>query len=47
MVQMNRMAGKAEKRCGSERRVDGKGLEIAHNGVRGDEVVEVRSAPGE
>ena len=32
----------AEKRCGNERRVDGEGLEIAHNGVRGDEVVEVR-----
>jgi len=41
------MVGKAEKRCGSERRMDGKGLEIAHNDVRGDVVVEMRSAPGE
>jgi hypothetical protein len=27
--------------------VDGEGLEIAHNGVRGDDVVEVKRAPGE
>jgi hypothetical protein len=29
---------------GSERQIDGEGLEIAHNGVRGDDVVEVREA---
>lgn len=28
-------------RCGSERRIDGEGLEGTHNGVRGDVVVEV------
>ena len=31
-------------RCGSERQVAWKGLEIAHNGVRGDDVVEAREA---
>jgi hypothetical protein len=31
-------------RCRSEKRMGGKGLEIAHNGVRGDDVVEVREA---
>jgi hypothetical protein len=41
------MARKAEKRHGSERRMGWEGLEIAHNGVRGDEVVEVIRDPGE
>ena len=31
-------------RCGSERQVAWKALEIAHNGVRIDDVVEVREA---
>ena len=32
-------------RCGSEKQIiNGEGLEIAHNGVRGDDVVEVREA---
>ena len=31
-------------RCGSDRRMDGERLEVAHNGVRGDNVVGVREA---
>ena len=31
-------------RCGSEKRMDGEGPAVAHNGVRSDDVVEVREA---
>ena len=31
-------------RCGRESRVGGNGLEVAHNGVRGDDVVVVSEA---
>lgn len=31
-------------RCGSEKRMDRRGPAVAHNGVRGDDVVEVREA---
>jgi len=31
-------------RCGSEKRVNGERQELAHNGVRGDNDVEVREA---
>jgi hypothetical protein len=31
-------------RCGSESRMDGEGLEVAHNGVRGDDGVEMKEA---
>ena len=50
MVQINRMAKKprsemqtvaGRNRCRSQRRVNSEGLEGAHNGVRGDVVVEV------
>jgi hypothetical protein len=38
----SRLAG--GNRCGSENREDGEGWVIAHNGVRGDDDVEVREA---
>ena len=40
--EMSTLAG--GNRCGNESRMDGKGLEDAHNGVRGDDVVVVREA---
>ena len=38
-IKMHAVAGR--NRCGSQRRVNSEGLEGAHNGVRGDVVVEV------